>query len=289
MGRFEAPGAERGEALWHRALGPDGAPPVMMLHGFLGTHATWLPLAGALRRRWRLVLPDLYGHGQSGLPQDPTHLTPDGMAQDLRALADAAAPGPLALVGYSLGGRIALRMAALAPARVAALVLVSTSPGIRAEPERRTRHSADGRLADLIEAGGLEAFMERWDENPVLASGRPLSEAQRRRLSHDRRRQRAEGIAASLRFAGGGCQPDTWPLLPHWPIPTLVVAGAADAKYAGLAREMANRIPQAKLAVLEGVGHRVPLEAPEELSRLVTRFLTEARDRARERLGHLSG
>lgn len=284
MGRFEAPGVEPLDALWHRELGTAGAPPLVMLHGFLGTHATWLSLAGALRRSWRVVLPDLYGHGQSGIPRDRAHLTPDGTARDVLALAAAVAPGPLALVGYSLGGRVALRMAAAAPERVAALVLVSASPGIAAEDERSARRAADARLADQIEAGGLSAFMERWDENPVLASGRPLSEAQHRRLAHDRRRQRAAGLAASLRWAGGGQQPDTWPLLPHWPIPTLVVAGAVDVKYAALARRAAGLIPDAELAVLEGVGHRVPLEAPAELSRLVSRFLTAARDRAPARL-----
>ncbi len=271
---FEAPGTQRPQALWYTAAGAPDAPPLLMLHGFLGTHATWEPLVRGLRRTHRVVRPDLYGHGRSGIPAHGGHLDPDGLAHDLLALMAAASPAPCALVGYSMGGRIALRMAAAAPARVARLVLVSASAGIPDAEARRARRRADGLLAAQIEAGGLDAFLARWDDNPVLASGRPLTEAERRRLAHDRARHRPEGIAASLRHTGAGAQRDSGPLLPAWPVPTLLVAGRRDGKYVASMQQMAAIIPGAQLAIVEDVGHRVPLEAPGELASLVSRFLT---------------
>lgn len=272
---FEAPGTQCPRALWHTVAGDPGAPPLLMLHGFLGTHATWQPLVRGLRRQFRVVRPDLYGHGRSGAPADREHLEPDGLAKDLLALMAAAAPAPFALVGYSMGGRIALRMAAAAPARVARLVLVSASAGIPDAEGRRARWRADGGLADQIEADGLDAFLARWDDTPVLAAGRPLTPTEQRRLEHDRRRHGPAGIAASLRHTGAGSQVDSGPLLPAWRVPTLLVAGSRDGKYAESMRQMAEIMPGAQLAIVEGVGHRIPLLAPGELAGLVSRFLTE--------------
>ncbi len=271
---FEAPGTQRPQALWYTAAGAPDAPPLLMLHGFLGTHATWQPLVRGFRRRHRVIRPDLYGHGRSGVPSDKSHLAPDALAQDLLSLMATAAPAPFSLVGYSMGGRIALRMAAAAPGRVTCLVLVSASAGIADAQARQARRRADGRLADRIEADGLGAFVARWDETPVLAGGRPLTSAERRHLKHDRRRHRPEGISESLRLTGAGCQVDSGPLLPAWPVPTLLVAGSRDAKYAESMSQMAKAMPGAQLAIVEGVGHRVPLEAPEQLASLVSRFLT---------------
>lgn len=271
---FEATGTRRPQALWYTEAGAPDAPPLLMLHGFLGTHTTWQPLVRGLRRHYRVMRPDLYGHGRSGVPSDKRHLVPDALAQDLLALMAAASSAPFSLVGYSMGGRIALRIAAAAPGRVARLVLVSASAGIADARARRARRRADGRLADHIEAEGLGAFLVRWDETPVLASGRPLTPAERRRLEHDRRRHRPEGISESLRLTGAGCQVDSGPLLSAWPVPTLLVAGSCDAKYAEAMSQMAKAMPEAQLAIVEGVGHRVPLEAPEQLASLVSRFLT---------------
>ena len=274
---FEAPGTQCPQALWYTAAGPPDAPPLLMLHGFLGTHVTWQPLVRGLRQTHRVVRPDLYGHGRSGIPSDGGHLDPDGLARDLLALMAAVAAGSFSLVGYSMGGRIALRMAAAAPAHVARLVLVSASAGIPDAAERDARRRADAALAAQIEASGLDAFLARWDQTPVLASGRPLTEAQRRRLAHDRARHRPEGIAASLRHTGAGSQVDSGPLLPAWSVPTLLVAGRRDGKYVASMRQMAAMIPGAQLAIVESVGHRVPLEAPVALAGLVSRFLTGLR------------
>ncbi len=271
---FEAPGTRRPQALWYTGAGDRDAPPVLMLHGFLGTHATWQPLARVLRRQHHVVRPDLYGHGRSGIPADAQRLNPDGLARDLLALMAAVGRDPFSLVGYSMGGRIALRMAAAAPERVARLVLVSTSAGIPDPEERQARRRADGRLADQIDEGGLDGFLARWDDTPVLASGRPLTPGERRRLVHDRRRHQPAGIAASLRHTGAGVQVDSGPLLRDWRVPTLLVAGSRDEKYAAAMRAMAAVMPGAELAIVGGVGHRVPLEAPGELAALVSRFLT---------------
>lgn len=267
------PFAERdGRRLWYRALGRRDAPAVLMLHGFFGSHSTWLPFVREQRATSRFILPDLYGHGRS--PAAPgIHMSPDGVAGDLLALMSQLGHERFRLVGYSMGGRIALRMAIQAPTRIERLMLVSASPGIPDADERRQRRHADEQLAQMIRTRGLAAFAAKWDLTPVLASAGPLSASARSQLAHERRRHTPDGIAASLVYTGAGCQADGWPALDCLAVPTLLVAGERDEKYTATTRAMAERLPVRSAVIVPGVGHRVQVEAPERFLALIVKFL----------------
>ena len=115
----------RAGALDLRALvwGRHEDPTVVLVHGN-GAHAHWWqPIVPALVPGWRIVAPDLRGHGESGWPSGPDYGMPD-FQQDLAAAVAALAPGPIALVGHSMGGRIALWYTAHHAADVRALVLL---------------------------------------------------------------------------------------------------------------------------------------------------------------------
>ena len=256
-----------------------GGAPLLLLHGFTGSGESWAPLLPALAACRTTLAADLPGHGRSSAPDDPARHALPRVADDLARVLDAAGAGRAAALGYSLGGRAALHLAVRHPRRVAALVLVSASAGVHDPAERAARRAADAALADAIERDGVPAFVDRWEQLPLWASQAALPAAVRARLRTQRLANSAPGLAGSLRAAGPAADPVPRDRLAALALPTLVVAGALDAKYVALGGELAAAIPGARLAVVPDAGHAVHLEQPAALAALVTEFLRDV-DRA---------
>ena len=234
---------------------------MLLLHGFTGSGASWpSAIVEGLSLRPRVpVRMDLPGHGRWAGAIDPARFTLDGA---LEVIAEAQGGEPGAVIGYSMGGRLALAYAVTHPGRVTRLVLESASPGLAGEEERASRRASDEALARDLERDGLAAFVRRWEALPLFetqaALPEPVRAAQRaRRLANDPR-----SLAAALRGLGTGALPSYWDALPALSVPTLLVAGAADAKFTGIARAMAEALPRAETAVIPGAGHAVHLERP---------------------------
>ncbi|HEU4658051.1 MAG TPA: alpha/beta fold hydrolase [Capillimicrobium sp.] len=226
--------------------------PLVLLHGFTQTGASWAGVRAAVGDR-PVVAPDLRGHGaaRAARPIDTAALVTDVLA--------LAPPGRFSLAGYSMGGRLALHVALAAPERVAGLGLVSTTAGLDDGAERAARRAADDRLADDIERDGIEAFAERWAALP-LWDGQPAAvreAAQRERLTQD-----PAGLAASLRGFGTGAMEPVWGRLGELAMPAVVVVGERDAKFRAIGDRLAAGLPGARLVVVAGAGHGLPLEAP---------------------------
>jgi len=259
-----------GWPLWYAVGGRPEDPTLLALHGFTGSHRTFADGWPSVERRgWRWVAPDLPGHGQSGIPDRPERMNLAATAQDLLRLP---LPARFHLLGYSMGGRLALWVAATAPYRVASLVLESGSPGLELESERNARQAQDARLAETLERGTLAAFIEAWERQPLFAHQRWLPPERRRALAEERRRHRPQGLAMSLRGGGTGSQPSLWPVLPRLTVPTLLVAGRWDEKYVALARLMAARLPKAQLRFIDGAGHAPHWERPDTFWAAVEAF-----------------
>jgi 2-succinyl-6-hydroxy-2,4-cyclohexadiene-1-carboxylate synthase len=192
---------------------------------------------------------------------------------DLLALLDALEIARADVLGYSMGGRVALHLAAAAPERVGALVLESSSPGIADAAERQTRIAADEALADAIEREGLAAFVERWERLPLFASQAALPDDTRARLHAQRLRNNPLGLANSLRGMGTGQQTSLWDRLAGLDMRTLLIAGELDVKYRALAVEMQALLPNARTVIVPGVGHAVHLEQPQRFAENVLEFL----------------
>ena len=250
-------------------------PTLLLLHGFTGSAATWAPFLPRLAERHDVVAVDLLGHGASDRPRDPARHAAARVADDLAALLEALGVARAAVLGYSMGGRLALHLALAHPDRVEALVLESASAGIADAAERRARAAADARLADDLERDGIAAFVARWERLPLWASQASLPAAARERLRAQRLANDPAALAASLRGAGAGVTPPVHERLTALRAPTLLVAGALDAKYARLARELAAAIPDAPAVVVPDAGHAVHLERPAEFERAVEEFLSE--------------
>lgn len=270
-----APGGPAGFQQPTGAKGLRRMPALVLLHGFTGSAQTWLPFLRRFAVGRRVVAVDLLGHGLSEAPRDPGRYAMPHVVADLVALLDAVGERRADVLGYSMGGRVALHLALRAAGRIRRLVLESSSPGIADPRERERRREADFELAGFIEREGLQAFVDLWEKLPLFESQSRLPERVRMRLRAGRLAQRPQGLANALRGLGPGSHAPLWGELGRIRPPTLIVAGELDSKYTAISREMSRAIPRARLALVPGCGHAVHLERPRIFERLVRAFLEE--------------
>jgi 2-succinyl-6-hydroxy-2,4-cyclohexadiene-1-carboxylate synthase len=270
-------------SLSFRESGPLTAPTVLLIHGFIGSNRDWEPIVAALSRAHRCIAVDLPGHGATGDPAAAARLTPDrrceslwtpdGCVTELAGILAAAGGG--SVVGYSLGGRLALQLAVEHPGLVARAVLISASPGIADEGARRARRGEDERRAFRLETQGLEPFLDDWYRLPLFA---PLREHPRfREVLERRRRNDPRLLARSLRAMGAGVQRPLWGDLAGLRTPLLLLAGERDPKFTALAFNTVALCPLAEAVVLRGRGHALVEEDPEAVARETAAFLGDCR------------
>ena len=225
----------------------------MLVHGFTQTGEAWGPLADDLALDHEVVLVDAPGHGGSS-----------AVAAGLWEGADlvAEAGGDAIYVGYSMGGRLALHLALAHPELVRGLVVMSATAGIDDARERARRVAEDEARARTLERQGVDAFVEAWLAQPLLAAV-----PEEHRALRARRANTVAGLASSLRLAGAGAQEPLWDRLGALSMPVLVLAGVADPRFAACARRLAASIGNnATLELVPGAGHALHLEAPDRCS-----------------------
>ncbi|MHB1628302.1 MAG: 2-succinyl-6-hydroxy-2,4-cyclohexadiene-1-carboxylate synthase [Bacilli bacterium] len=247
-------------------------PTVLFLHGFAGCADDFSSVFPALDK-YAIVAVDLLGHGGSDAPTDSARYQMAGMVLDLHGLLFALGVRQTHVVGYSMGGRIALALAAARPGLVRSLVLESASPGLSSELERAQRRRSDDALAGWIEAEGIERFVNFWEANPLFASQASLDQDTRMRQRMVRMAQRPHGLGGSLRGHGTGVQPSLWGRLPSVRAPVLAVSGEFDAKFTRIGSSMVRLLPHAAHVVVQGAGHNIHLERPTEFAALAAQFL----------------
>ena len=248
-------------------------PAIVFLHGFTGSSATWGSHVAVFKRCMKTIAIDLVGHGDSDTPADPENYRMESCIEHLLVILDELGIDSANLVAYSMGGRVALHLATVAPDRVRSMILESSSPGIADPIERQKRVAADNLLADYIERKGVDAFVDRWESLPLFESQRNLPVAVRAALRGQRLQNNPLGLTNCLRGMGAGRQESLWPRLSSIEMPVLLVAGQLDVKYCRIAREMVNLLPNARLAIFDNTGHAVHLERPAAFDREVLEFL----------------
>ena len=247
---------------------------LLLLHGFTGSEASWRPFHAAWPG-FKLIAVDLLGHGASDSPADAARYAIEPCIHDLCAVLDRFGIDSAVVLGYSMGGRVALQFALARPERVRALILESASPGIEDEGERAARVAADEALAASIERDGIEAFVDRWQAQPLFASQAHLAETTRAALRAQRLRNDRRGLANSLRGVGAGRQGWLLPALARFDKPVLLIAGALDARYCEAARLMADAFACAELRIVADAGHTVHIEQPETFASTMRAYLDE--------------
>ena len=250
----------------------------MLLHGFTGSSLSWGEhlVDGLASVGCPPVLVDLPGHGRNAAAHDPRHFSLHAALSEV----EASGQWPAGLVGYSMGGRIALHFAARRPDAVRCLVLESASPGLETEAERHLRRESDDELARSIELEGVEAFVDRWERLALFETQIDLDAAVRARLHAGRLRNSAAGLASALRALGTGALPSLWQALSEVRVPTLILVGALDRKFVSIGERMASALPAAQLVVVPDAGHAVHLERPDVWLEAVAAFLLDPGARA---------
>lgn len=233
---------------------------VLLLHGFAATAGAWDAFSELLdHERYRPLAADLRGHGQN---RSARPISFELCVADLLELA----PARFSVVGYSLGGRIALQLALAAPERVDRLVLVSTTAGIEQSDEREARLVADLALADELEAEPIDQFADSWLRGPLFCDDNAeVNEAARREIL----KNSPEDLACALRGLSVGRMEPLWARLGELSMPTTVVAGALDLRYVALAERLSRSIAQAELAIIDAAGHALARSAPSQLAELL--------------------
>lgn len=253
-------------------LGDPRQPPLVFLHGFLGRGAEWETVAARFADAYHCFLPDLPGHGANTdlAPDVPLHY--DSLADGLhRTLAQPGAR-PVILTGYSLGGRVALYFSLRYPELVRALILESTSPGISDESSRQERASADACRADAIYSGGLAVFVDEW-YNLSLFRSLHHQPALLERIKQSRQNNQPAWMAKIIRELSPGRQPYLGERLRELTMPTLLLAGSLDEKYAAALRGTAARISRARTLIIRQAGHTIHVERPARFIRVLRAFL----------------
>lgn len=271
--RPDALEVDAGEGLRLHVEREGEGPHVLLLHGFTGSGESWRPLRAVLRETYTVCTVDLPGHGKSSAPGDPRRYALDRFATDLCLVLDALGTASAIVLGYSFGGRAALKLALRYPKRVSAMILESASPGLDDVSERDARVKHDEELAELLEHEGIGAFVARWERLPLWASQSALREDVRARVRAVRMAQSPAGLANALRGAGAGMDPAVLDRLDGITAPVLLIAGALDLKYVDFAMRMAQRLPDGRVEIVPDAGHAVHLERPAKYARVVQQFL----------------
>ncbi len=254
----------------------EGEATLFLLHGFAASRAAWDHLRPLLASSVRAVAVDLPGHGQSDPCRAPGRR---GFEETLKALArtlDELRSGPVDLMGYSQGARLALGLALEWPGRVRRLILESGTAGLRRSRDRKIRQQRDEALARDIELYGVKAFVDRWESLPLFAGLRKLPRGLARSLRNQRLACSGRGLASSLRSVGVGLQPNYWPRLASLRVPTLLLSGRRDVKFTAIARAMARELPMAWCRSFDGAWHAPHLETPAAFAEEVLAFLGAA-------------
>lgn len=245
-------------------------PTLLCLHGFMGRASVWTPLFGRIQPPITPIALDLPGHG-ANLPTDPADYSFPATAAYLLNWLDERHIASCHLLGYSMGGRMAAYFALHHPERVRSLILESANLGIRQAQERAARAVWDRAMADKVSADGMAHFLRDWYSMALFDSLR--AQVGLETLVQQRLANRPDQLAKSLCEAGTGTMPPLWETWPRFDRPTLLIAGALDAKYIAIGRQMAALNAYAQLVIVPQTGHNVHLERPEPFARLINRFL----------------
>jgi 2-succinyl-6-hydroxy-2,4-cyclohexadiene-1-carboxylate synthase len=253
--------------------------PVVLLHGFTGSAQAMAGLAGGLGDTHRALSLDLVGHGRSAAPRDAAAYSMAACVGQLAAVFDELELHAAHLIGYSMGGRVALAFGVAHPTRMASALLVGASAGIRDPQQRADRVRDDEALADRIEREGVETFVDFWVSQPFLVDPRRLgtrgvAEARKMRLANS-----AHGLASSLRGMGSGAQPPMHEGLARINAPICLAVGEEDLKFRALAVEMSRALPNARIEIVPEAGHSAHTDNPVAFLDLARRFLAEAEAR----------
>ena len=263
------------QSRWHYIVrGNRHHRPLIFLHGFMGISSDWLEITERFENQYYCILPDLPGHGKSVMETIAEPLDFDFVARGLLNLMGQLHLTSAALVGYSMGGRVALYAATRYPERFDALVLEGVSPGLQDDNERHGRRVLDEGRAREIEKVGIAAYTEIWYEADLFQTLKRHPE-KLNKIKSVRKNNDTAWMAKVLRELSAGRQPPLWDKLGALNMPVLLIAGDLDHKYKQIVYQLKDYLKDSQVYLVPETGHNTHVEAPEKFGQALTDFLKE--------------
>jgi 2-succinyl-6-hydroxy-2,4-cyclohexadiene-1-carboxylate synthase len=272
----------------YRLDGDSSNPVILFLHGFMGDRHEFQPAIANLSQQFYCVAIDLPSHGRADLTNQGTDqftyqdscysqnscYTIEFTARLIVKFLELLHIERCFLVGYSMGGRVALYLTIHFPKYFYKVVLESASAGLRTDIEKSDRLAKDLQLADKLEnleAGEFRLFLEDWYQQKIFGNLRSHSNFPQ--LLVQRLQNSPIELAKSLRYLGTGSQPSLWEKLPEIEIPLLLLVGELDVKFIQINQQIAQASKSSQLEIIPNCGHNIHFENPDIFIEKVQTFL----------------
>jgi 2-succinyl-6-hydroxy-2,4-cyclohexadiene-1-carboxylate synthase len=250
-------------------------PPILFLHGFMGDLLEFKQAIAVLSKQFYCVAINLLGHGQTEVIDQVADRDDDYTIQSTANFVikflDLLCVERCFLVGYSMGGRLALYLALHFPKYFSRVVLESASAGLRTEAERSNRRSLDRQLAAKLETSDFRLFLENWYQQSIFTNLR--SHPNFAQMLEQRLNNSPSQLAKSLRNLSTGVQPSLWGKFSDNEIPLLLLAGELDPKFVQINRQMEEVCKFAKLEIITRCSHNIHFENSDLFVEKVEAFL----------------
>ncbi|MBL1215381.1 MAG: 2-succinyl-6-hydroxy-2,4-cyclohexadiene-1-carboxylate synthase [Ignavibacteriae bacterium] len=247
--------------------------PIIFLHGFTGSAADWQFIFPQLDDSYFAAAIDLIGHGKTDSPENINFYSEDYQHKIIEAAVQYFGFDKFVLAGYSMGGRLALGYTICNPAKVAALILESTTAGIENPTEREERIYADKKLAENLIAFGINSFIESWLKLPIFSSLKNIDSKKYELMKKNKLRSNKTGLANTLLAFSTGAMRSYWNKISEINCRTLFITGELDSKFLHFNKQMNAEIRSSQLEVIKNCGHNAHLEKPNEFIILINNFL----------------
>lgn len=247
---------------------------VVFLHGFTGSSLDWNFLMDKLPSEFEPITIDLLGHGKTSSPKSLKKYSVQSQIELLDKIFKKLNIVKPILVGYSMGGRLALSYLFSYPQNVEAVILESTSFGLKTKAEKEERIKSDKILANKIMSSSIKEFIDYWMNFPLFYSQKKLPLQIRNEQTENKKRiNNVIGLTNSLLGFGTGRMDNYFNELEKIKIKTLLLTGSIDSKFTEIAKEANNLLPNSNHEIIRDAGHNVHLEKPEEFLKLLNSFL----------------
>ncbi len=247
-------------------------PLILFLHGFMGDSHEFNQVISLLSDQFCCLTLDLPGHGKTRVLGGEECYTMSTTAHALINLLQQLNVKNCFLLGYSMGGRLALYLNLYFPQHFSKVVLESASPGLKNQWDQVERRQQDFELSRKLEKTDFSRFLSNWYNQPLFVSlkNHPDFES----LIANRLQNNPLELAKSLRNLSTGCQPSLWEKLKENQNPMLLLVGEDDAKFIAINSEMARLCNSAKLEIVSHCGHNIHFENPKRFVESVKTFLS---------------
>ncbi|WP_141433730.1 2-succinyl-6-hydroxy-2,4-cyclohexadiene-1-carboxylate synthase [Bacillus sp. 03113] len=249
--------------------------PLLLLHGFTGDSSTWTSFYDQWGKHSTVISLDVIGHGTTESPVDVEKYDILSVAKDLFELLENLKINKVDLLGYSMGGRLALTFALQYPHKVRKLILESATAGIANENEREQRRMKDHQLGEFLQENGVLTFVDYWEEIPLFTTQKRLSSDKRAQIREQRLNNKAIGLINSLKGMGTGAQPSWWEKLESVTCEVLLVTGSLDLKFCQIAEKMKGKMALCQWITVEDCGHAIHVEEPKKFGTIISEFLVQ--------------